>query len=512
MNRTLRALPLMAASHGRVGNGGSAWFAIIALTLACLAANAAAAPASLPNLVIIFTDDQGYADVGVFGAKGFQTPNLDRLAAQGCIFRNFHVAQPVCSASRAGLLTGCYPNRLGIHGALGPRSKVGLSDAEMTLAQLVKQRGYVTAIFGKWHLGDSRRFLPLQHGFDQYFGLPYSNDMWPLHPDLVKLPPNDARRKNGYPDLIMFEGNQVAIPQVTHEDQNQLTTWYTERAVKFIEQNTNRPFFLYLAHNMPHVPLHVSDKFRGKTKRGLYGDVIEEIDWSVGQVMAALKRTGLEERTWVIFTSDNGPWLSYGEHAGSAYPLREGKGTNWEGGTREPCIMCWPGRIPAGTESWQMLMTIDLFPTIARLIGARLPQHPIDGIDVWPLISGQSGAHNPHSSYWFYYEVNQLQAVVSGDGRWKLQLPHTYRTLGGRPGGHDGLPVPYEQRKLEKAELYDLPSDISEGSDVAAEHPDIVRRLEAEAERARKELGDALTGRKGEGKREPGRLVPAGAS
>ena len=212
---------------------------------------------------------------------------------KGCIFRNFHVAQPVCSASRAGLLTGCYPNRIGIHGALGPRTKVGISSNEMTLAELVKQRGYATAIFGKWHLGDAPQFLPLQHGFDEYFGLPYSNDMWPLHPDLIKLPPNDEKRKRGYPDLIMFEGNKVVIPQVTHEDQNQLTTWYAERAVKFIEQNKDRPFFLYLAHNMPHVPLHVSDKFRGKTERGLYGDVIEEIDWSVGQVMDALKRTGL---------------------------------------------------------------------------------------------------------------------------------------------------------------------------------------------------------------------------
>ena len=478
-----------------------------AICLAAIASPAAtSAKSTLPNLVIIFTDDQGYADVGVFGAKGFQTPNLDRLASQGCIFRNFHVAQPVCSASRAGLLTGCYPNRIGIHGALGPRSNVGISDKEMTMAQLVKQRGYATAIFGKWHLGDSPQFLPLQHGFDEYFGLPYSNDMWPLHPDLVKLPPNDERRKRGYPDLVMYEGNKVAIPQVTHEDQNQLTTWYTEHAVKFIETHKDQPFFLYLAHNMPHVPLHVSDKFHGKTERGLYGDVIEEIDWSVGQVMEALKRNGVEERTWVIFTSDNGPWLSYGNHAGSAYPLREGKGTCWEGGTREPCIMRWPGHIPAGTESRTMLMTIDLFPTIAKLIGAKPPEHALDGLDVWPIISGQPGAKNPHEAYWFYYEQNQLQSVVSGDGRWKLQLPHTYRTLGGKPGGRDGVPAPYEQRKLEKAELYDLEKDISEETNIAESQADIVGRLEAEAEKARAELGDALTKRKGKGTREPGKL------
>ena len=479
---------------------------------ACLAAGftpaARAAKASaLPNIVVIFTDDQGYADVGVFGAKGFRTPNLDRLASEGCKFSNFHVAQPVCSASRAGLLTGCYPNRIGIHGALAPRSKVGISKREMTLAQLVKQRGYATAIFGKWHLGDAPQFLPLRHGFDEYFGLPYSNDMWPLHPELVRLPSTDARRKRGYPDLVLFEGDKVRIPQVTHEDQNQLTTWYTEHAVKFIESNQDRPFFLYLAHNMPHVPLHVSDKFRGKTERGLYGDVIEEIDWSVGQVMDALKRTGVEGRTWVIFTADNGPWLSYGDHAGSAYPLREGKGTCWEGGTREPCIMRWPGRIPAGTENKQMFMTIDLLPTVAKLIHADLPKHAIDGLDVWPIISGKRSAKNPHDAYWFYYEANQLQSVVSGDGRWKLQLPHSYRTLAGKPGGRDGTPVPYEQRKIESAGLYDLANDVSETTDLAAQHPKMVKQLEAEAEKARAELGDSLTKREGKGVREPGRAA-----
>ena len=479
---------------------------ICALLLAFFLSGTAALAAShspLPNIVIIFTDDQGYADVGVFGAKGFVTPNLDRLASQGRIFRNFHVAQPVCSASRCGLLTGCYPNRLGIHGALGPRSKVGISDNEMTLAQLVKQRGYATAIFGKWHLGDSPQFLPLRHGFDEYFGLPYSNDMWPLQP-------NGEKRKGAYPDLRMFDGNKVVIPNVTHEDQNQLTTWYTEHAVKFIDSHKDGPFLLYLAHNMPHVPLHVSDKFRGKTERGLYGDVIEEIDWSVGQVMDALKRNGLEENTWVIYTSDNGPWLCFGDHAGSAYPLREGKGTNWEGGTREPCIMRWPGKIPAGSESKDMLMTIDLFPTIAKLIHADLPKHRIDGLDVWPIISGNPGkSKNPHEAYWFYYEVNQLQAVVTGDGHWKLQLPHTYRTLNGRPGGHGGIPVPYDNRKLEKSELYDLVNDISETSDVSDKHSDIVKRLEAEAEKARAELGDNITKRKGAGTREPGRVEVA---
>jgi arylsulfatase len=454
--------------------------------------------------VIIYTDDQGYADVGVFGAKGFKTPNLDRLAKEGRVFRNYHAAQPVCSASRAALLTGCYPSRIGIHGALGPLSKVGLSTNEMTLAQLLKQKNYATAIFGKWHLGDSPEFLPLRHGFDEYFGLPYSNDMWPLHPEIVKAP--EGKRRRSYPDLPLYDGEKIVIPKVTHEDQNHLTTWYTEHAVKFIAKNKSHPFFLYLAHNMPHVPLHVSDKFRGKSERGLYGDVIEEIDWSVGEVMRALKENGIEKNTLLIFASDNGPWLSYGDHAGSALPLREGKGTCWEGGTRVPCIMHWPGKIPAGTDSQQMLVNIDLFPTIANLAGAKLPKHPIDGMDVWPIIVGKRGAKNPHDAYWFYYENNQLQSVVTGDGEWKLQLPHSYRLFAGLEGGHDGFPVPYREGHIKTSELYHLASDMSETMDVASKNPEIVKRLEAEAEKARAELGDSLSKRKGKGVREPGHL------
>jgi arylsulfatase A-like enzyme len=475
---------------------------LLSLIFVCASkfANAGLFSKTPPNVVIIYTDDQGYADVGVFGAKGFTTPNLDRLAKEGRVFRNYHAAQPVCSASRAALLTGCYPNRIGIHGALGPGSKVGISDDEMTLAQLVKQKDYATAIFGKWHLGDAPQFLPTRHGFDEYFGLPYSNDMWPLHPET-------ARMKKPFPDLPMYENEKIVIPKVTHEDQNHLTTWYTEHAVKFIEKNKSHPFFLYLAHNMPHVPLHVSDKFRGKSGRGLYGDVIEEIDWSVGEVMKALKENGLEKNTLLIYASDNGPWLSYGDHAGSALPLREGKGTCWEGGTRVPCIMRWPGKIPAGTESQQMIVNIDLFPTIAKLVGAKLPKHPIDGMDVWPIISGNRNAKNPHDAYWFYYAHNELQSVMTGDGEWKLQLPHTYRTLNGREGGHGGIPVRYENVKLTRAELYHISSDISETTDVAAEHPEIVKRLQAEAEKSRAELGDSLTKREGKGSREPGKIA-----
>lgn len=447
-----------------------------------------------PNVVIVFTDDQGYGDVGCFGASGFKTPNLDRLAREGRRFTNFHVAQPVCSASRAALLTGCYPNRVGIHGALGPKARHGIADGETTLAEVFKSRGYATGMAGKWHLGRPQRFLPIHHGFDEYLGLPYSNDMWPNHP---------AGHRADFPKLPLIEGDQVVDPEVTGDDQRNLTTLYTERAVSFINRRKDQPFFFYLAHSMPHVPLHVSDKFQGKSGSGLYGDVMEEIDWSVGRVMEALKTNGLERNTLLVFTTDNGPWLSYGDHGGSAGPLREGKGTCWEGGVRVPCIMRWPEKIPAGTTCDAMVMTIDLLPTLARIIGADAPKLSIDGLDVQPILFGEPGARNPHDAYVYYYGRNELQAVVSGDGRWKLQLPHTYRTLGGRPGGRDGRPVNYRDVQIERPELYDLVDDLGETKNVASKHPEIVKRLEAVAERARADLGDALTNRTGSGVRAP---------
>ena len=442
-----------------------------------------------PNIVIILTDDQGYADVGLFGAKGFTTPNLDRMAREGRRFTNFHVAQSVCSASRAALLTGSYPNRIGIQGALDPSARHGINSSEMTLAELVKQRGYATAIFGKWHLGHHPEFLPTRHGFDEYFGLPYSNDMLPDHP---------PEKLGNYPPLPLIEGEKVVqlMP-----DQAQLTTWYTERAVRFIAENKDRPFLLYVAHSMPHVPLHVSDKFKGKSQQGLYGDVIMEIDWSVGEILAALKEKGIDDESLVVFTSDNGPWLAWDDQAGSAYPLREGKKTAWEGGTRVPCIMRWPGRISAGGVSREPMMTIDLFPTIARLTGAQLPNHKIDGLDVWPIIAGNASAKNPHEAYYFYYEPNQLQAVTSG--RWKLILPHTYDAIRRQS---DGEPVGHEGRKA-GTELYDLENDVSETTDVASKHPDVMQRLQALAEKAREDLGDSLTSRVGNGVREPGRIA-----
>lgn len=462
-----------------------------------------AAEGKLPNIVIILTDDQGYADVGVFGAKGFKTPNLDRMAHEGIRFVNFHVSQAVCSSSRCALLTGCYNNRLGIHGALSPHSKIGLNHDEMTIAEVVKQKGYATAMFGKWHLGDHPSLLPVTQGFDEYLGLPYSNDMWPLHPAVLAAPPG-SKAKHRYPDLPLIEGDKIVNPKLTHEDQAQLTTWYTERAVKFIEKNKSHPFFLYVAHNMPHVPLHVSDKFKGKSENGLYGDVIMEVDWSVGQILKALKDNGVDDNTLVMYMSDNGPWLSYGNHAGSAGPLREGKGTSWEGGIRVPFIARWPGKIPANRVSSEAAMTIDLLPTIAELTGAPLPPLKIDGLNIWPMLQGDPKAKNPHKYYSIYYANNELQAIISG--RWKLIFPHSYRTLAGGPGGRDGLPAPYKQAKA-GLELYDMQYDLSESNDVADKYPEIVKRLEGYGDETRKELGDSLTKVKGTGLREPAHVT-----
>jgi len=456
---------------------------------------------ALPNFVIMFTDDQGYQDVGCFGSPLIETPHLDRMAAEGMRFTDFYAAQAVCSASRAALITGCYPNRIGILGALGPKSTHGIHENELTIAELVKQRGYATAIYGKWHLGHHPKFLPTRHGFDDYFGLPYSNDMWPYHPGVAHLPMEERLKR--WPHLPLIEGERVINPQVTHEDQTQLTTWYTERAVSFIEKNKDRPFLVYVPQSMPHVPLHVSEKFRGKSKRGLYGDVIMEIDWSMGRILDTLKRLGLDENTLVIFTSDNGPWLSYGTHGGCALPLREGKGTMFDGGCREACIMRWPKRIPAGSVCREVAGTIDILPTIAQIIGVELPaDRIIDGRSILPLLEARPGAKSPREAQYFFWG-RALQAVRSG--KWKLHFPHGYRTLAGREGGTGGRPVPYSQAKI-GLELFDLENDIGETTNVADAHPEVVARLQALAEKARADLGDSATRRNGKNVREPGRL------
>jgi arylsulfatase A len=444
-----------------------------------------------PNIVVIFMDDMGYADIGPFGAKAYPTPNLDRLAKEGRKFTDFYVSQAVCSASRASLLTGCYNVRVGILGALSPRSKVGIHASEVTLAEICKQKNYATACFGKWHLGDHRQFLPLQHGFDEYFGLPYSNDMWPQHSTV-----------RTFPDLPLIDGNEIVNPVVTSAVQETLTTAYTERAVSFIEKNRERPFFLYVPHSMVHVPLHVSDKLRGKSGAGLYGDVVMEVDWSVGRIVDAIRANGLEKDTIVLFTSDNGPWLCFGDHSGSAGTLREGKGTMFEGGCRVPAIFWGPGRVPPGTLCREPAMTIDVLPTVARLLGATLPAHKIDGRDIWPLISGDPGAVSPQEAYYFYYG-KELQAVRCG--KWKLHLPHGYQTMNGRAGGRGGVRGKYDMARIEES-LFDLEKDPGETTDVREANPEVVARLRTLAAAMRKDLGDSATKEPGTGVREPGRV------
>ena len=441
-----------------------------------------------PNVVIIFCDDVGYADIGVFGAKGYETPNLDRMAAEGVKFTDFYAAASSCTPSRAALMTGCYPQRVSLPNVIGPNAKIGISDREQTIAETLKPLGYATACYGKWHLGHHPKFLPTRHGFDDYFGLPYSNDMWPQHPT-----------NKSFPDLPLIEGERILE---YNPDQTQLTTWYTERAVRFIEKSKDQPFFLYLPHSMAHVPLFVSDKFKGKSEQGMYGDVMMEIDWSVGQILSTLKRLDLDKKTLVIFSSDNGPWLSYGDHAGSAKPLREGKGTTFDGGQRESTIMRWPSRIPAGTVCKEPASTMDILPTVAKLTGAALPAHTIDGKDIWPLMSGVTGTKSPHEAF-FYYRGFALEAVRSG--KWKLHMSHSYRTLAGRQGGTGGQPAKYEQGKIGQA-LFDLASDIGEQHDVSARHPAIVKQLMALAGEMRQDLGDSAKKMTGQNRRPPGRI------
>ena len=472
----------------------SLYLIFITILCSCSSKEKVSSP-TLPNIVLIFTDDQGYQDLSCYGSPNINTPNIDQMAKEGIRFTNFYVSQPVCSASRASLLTGCYANRLNIHGAFMPNVGKGLNTDEETIAEILKPLGYTTAIYGKWHLGNEPQFLPTRQGFDEYYGIPYSNDMWPKHPQQGPV--------FNFPVLPLIENEKIVDTLL--ENQDMLTTWYTNRAVNFIEKNKDQPFFLYLPHSMPHVPLYASDKFKGKSKGGIYGDVIEEIDWSTGEILKTLKKYGLDENTLVIFTSDNGPWLNYGGHSGVALPLREGKGAALEGGVRVPCVMRWKGKLAAGQTINQPAMTIDILPTIAKFTGAKLPTKKIDGIDMSHLLLGKSDAQPHHDAFYFYYKTNELHAVLSGDGRWKLYLPHQYRSLNGRVGTNDGFPIDYEQNQMGQ-ELYDLQNDISETKDVAADHPKIVNQLLELAELARQDLGDQLTDRIGTGVREIGMI------
>ena len=444
-----------------------------------------------PNVVVIYCDDMGYADVGCFGSKGPATPNIDSIAARGMKFTDFYVAQAVCSASRAALMTGCYNVRVGIFGALGPKAEVGLNPEEMNLAKLCKSRGYATGVFGKWHLGSRPEFMPLRQGFNEYAGVPYSHDMWPRHPENPKA----------YPDLPLYEGEKVIEK---NPEPSKLTEFVTRHAVKFIDDHRGGPFFLYVPHPLPHVPLGASERFAGKSGYGAYGDVISEIDWSVGEILGALRRHGLEENTLVMFSSDNGPWTTYGDHAGDAGPFREAKATSFEGGVRVPCVMQWPGKIAPGSVCREPVMTIDVLPTVAKAVGTEAPtDRVIDGKDLTPLLLNGGKTSEPvHEALYFYWDQH-LQAVRSG--KWKLHFPHDYR-LHPTTRATGGTPNKARTGKLELS-LFNLENDPGETTNVADEHRQVVSRLQSLAEQMRDDLGDSAAKRKGSGKREPGRIA-----
>ena len=446
--------------------------------------------ADYTNIILVNLDDVGYSDFSCNGAYGYKTPQIDLLAAQGVRFTHFLAAQPISGASRAGLLTGCYPNRIGFSGAPRPDSNYGIHPDEMTLGEVLKQKGYSTAIFGKWHLGSQHAFLPLQNGFDEYYGLPYSNDMWPFHPQQGEI--------FNFPDLPTYDGNEVIG---YNTDQSCFTTDYTTRSIQFIRKNKNKPFFLYLAHSMPHVPLAVSDKFKGKSEQGLFGDVMMEIDWSIGEVWKTVKELGLEEQTLIVITSDNGPWANYGNHAGSAGGLREAKATTFDGGNRIPCIMYWKGHTQAGTICNKLASNIDLLPTFAEIAEAPLPPRKIDGVSILPLIEGDEQA-NPRESFVYYYNRNDLEAVT--DGEFKLVFPHKYVTYGAYAPGNDGKPGNLATVELRASELYDLRRDPGERYNVLHQYPERAAKLMKIADEKRKELGDNLTRAKGTEVREPG--------
>lgn len=455
----------------------------------------------LPNVILIVADDMGYADMSGQGARGFKTPHLDRMASEGTRFTSFYVAQAVCTASRAALLTGCYPNRVGLQGALNHTSRDGLHPDEWLLPEMFQERGYATAGFGKWHLGTRAKFHPVRNGFDEWLGIPYSNDNSKFHPSLAgEMPP-----------LPLHDGEKVVE---TDPDQSRFTQRFTARAISFIERNAARPFFVYLPHVMPHVPIFASEKFKGRSQAGLYGDVMEELDASVGDILATLQRLKLDEQTLVIFMSDNGPFLSYGSHAGSAAPLREGKLTAFEGGVRVPCLVRWPGRVPSGRVSAEPFMAIDWLPTLTELVGGKASVKKTDGRSVKSLLLGESGARSPHEAL-FFYSGDELQAVRSGP--WKLHFAHAYLTVAAEPG-RDGKPSNWGQlapkaitqsgvegiasrhgyrvAQLELS-LFNVVDDPGETRNLAAQNPDVVRRLSGLAQNIRRELGDTLQQTKG---------------
>ena len=412
-----------------------------------------------PNIIIVFTDDQGYQDVGVFGSPLIKTPNLDNMAANGIKFTDFYAASSVCSPSRAALLTGSYPPRVGVPKVLWPNLPGGLNNQELTIADMLKTKGYNTACIGKWHLGDEAQYLPTKQGFDSYYGIPFSNDM-SVNPK-SKVSEHILFREGMTIDSLREEkwrGRRVPLMRQDEVieypvDQSTLTKRYTEEAVSFIKENKDEPFFLYVAQTMPHVPLYASPNFKGKSARGLYGDVIEELDWSMGEILNTLESLNLDENTLVIFTSDNGPWRLKNGEGGSALPLRGHKFETLEGGMRVPMIAQWKGKIKPGSVTDKVASTIDLLPTIAYLTDAEVSDKPMDGKNIWPLLSGNEKAKSPHEKNGFYYyKESTLEAVRKGD--WKLRITK------------------------DCVALYNLKEDISENTNVAAANPKIVKKLQ----------------------------------
>lgn len=441
-------------------------FAILFLLLSvAFAGNVAGADPATPNFIVIFCDDLGYGDLGCYGSTKNRTPNIDRMSSEGVRFTSFYSSSPVCTPSRASLMTGCYARRVGMHEAetghwvLIPRNKRGLDPSELTIAEMLTSKGYATACIGKWHLGDQPSHLPTNHGFDFYYGIPYSNDM------------QQARR--GDPPLPLVRGEQVIEAPA---DQSTLTQRYTREVVQFIREHQDQPFFVYLPHTFPHLPLYASPDFHGKSGNGRYGDSVEEIDWSTGEILRAVKDLGLDQQTLVIFTSDNG---SNGRNGGSNAPLAGAKGSTMEGGMRVPMIARWPGQIPAGRTVDELATTMDLLPTFAGIVGAELPRQKIDGHDIRKLLRAETNAESPYEVF-YYYRRRQLQAVRWGDWKWHLPLEQT----------HPNWTSPEPTGKARPGKLVNLADDLQETTDVSGEHPQVMARMKEFAEHAVTTLGN----------------------
>ena len=467
-----------------------------------------AAPAAAPNFIVIFTDNQGWQDLGVYGSTDLATPNIDQLAAEGMRFTDFY-AELSCGPARAALMTGSYPPRLSLAFDHVPEAKTGIHPAEITLAELLRAKGYATMLVGKWHLGDHPQFLPLRHGFDAFYGIPYSNDMWPFHPlthptyPLDSEPPRlqAARRRaeltgfsgqqagqffaagKDFPDLPLYQNDEIIE---FNPEPDTLTTRFTQEAIEFIREHRDKPFFLYLAHAMPHTPLGASDRFRGKSSRGLYGDVIAEIDWSVGEIVTTLRELEIDSNTLIVYTSDNGPWVHYGIDSGTSWPFRGGAGTILEGGSRVPAIARWPGHIPPGKVTGEPVGLIDIYPTFARLAGAPLPKgRVIDGKDISALLLGEPGASSPHEARYYFLPAPPGEVTLGAvrAGRWKLHLRQqpTPRVL-----------RPWLEVRLNAYRLYDLETDPTEVNDLLDAHPQMARQLSAMATRFRRDLQKSI--------------------